>query len=168
MGLGNGMFVAPNTTAIMNSLPAPKRGVGNGMRSAFFNTSNVISMSVYFALLIAGMGQKLPTVMHSSLIAAGVPEAVAAKLASLPPTGALFAAFLGYNPMQRLIDPATMASLPQAVQATLLGHEFFPNAIAPAVLSSMHICFWMSAVMTIIAAIASWMRGSNRTTEDEA
>jgi MFS family permease len=162
MGLGNGMFAAPNTTAIMNSLPADKRGVGNGMRSAFFNTSNVLSMSLYFAVLLYGMSQKLPGAMSSSLLAAGVPTAIAAKIAALPPTGALFAAFLGYNPMKNLIDPATMAALPQAVQATLLGHEFFPNAIAPAVLDSMHTCFWMSAALALVSAVASWLRGSRK------
>jgi hypothetical protein len=158
MGIGNGMFAAPNTAAIMNSLPADKRGVGSGMRGSFMNTGMTISMALYFAILLYGMAEHLPAALAKSLLAAGVPAALASQIAAMPPTGALFAAFLGYNPMGALIDGATMAALPHATQQTLLGAEFFPNAIAPAVMDSLHICFYMSAILAAVSAAASWLR----------
>jgi MFS family permease len=161
MGIGNGMFAAPNTAAIMNALPADKRGVGSGMRGSFMNTGQVISMALYFAILLDGMSHKLPAALSSSLLTAGVPADIAAKISSLPPSGALFAAFLGYNPMANLIPSDIMSSLPAITQHTLISNEFFPHAIAPAVMSSMHVCFWMSAVLALASAAASWMRGKH-------
>jgi MFS family permease len=159
MGIGNGMFAAPNTASIMNVLPADKRGVGSGMRASFMNTGMTLSMALYFAILLYGMAQHLPATLQSGLAAAGVPAALAAKIAALPPTGALFAAFLGYNPMGSLLDGATMAALPEATRQALLGTTFFPQAIAPAVMDSLHICFYMSAVLALVSAAASWLRG---------
>jgi MFS family permease len=161
MGIGNGMFAAPNTAAIMNALPADKRGVGSGMRGSFMNTGQVLSMALYFAILLYGMSRHLPAALSSSLLAAGVPSTAAAQIAALSPSGALFAAFLGYNPMANLIPHSIMAGLPAATQQTLIGHNFFPNAIAPAVMASLHVCFWMSAVLALASAAASWMRGKN-------
>ncbi|SHH47736.1 Predicted arabinose efflux permease, MFS family [Sporobacter termitidis DSM 10068] len=159
LGIGMGMFAAPNTMAIMNSVPPAQRGVTAGMRATFQNTGSALSMTLYFAILIVGLASKLPPILGNSLMSAGVPAAAAEKIAQMPPTGALFAAFLGYNPMGSLLGPDVLASLPAATQTTLLGNTFFPNAIAPAVMSSLHLAFYVSAVISAVAAVASFLRG---------
>lgn len=159
LGVGMGMFAAPNTTAIMNSVPASQRGVTSGMRSTFQNAGSALSMTLYFAILILGLSQSLPPILNSRLLDVGVPAAIAQRISSMPPTSALFAAFLGYNPMGSMLDTNTLASLPAATKTAILGTEFFPRAIAPAVMSSLHVAFYISAVLSAIAAVASFLRG---------
>lgn len=159
LGVGMGMFAAPNTSAIMNSVPPAHRGVSSGMRSTFQNTGMAMSMALYFAILIAGLSTSLPPVLNSGLVNAGVPAAVARQVADMPPTAALFAAFLGYNPMESLLSQSVMSSLPAATQQALTGNAFFPQIIAPAVMSSLHIAFYISALLSAAAAVVSALRG---------
>ncbi|MDR3601957.1 MAG: MFS transporter [Desulfosporosinus sp.] len=158
-GVGMGMFAAPNTTAIMNSVPAEHRGASAGMRATLQNTGSALSMTLYFTILIIGLSQNLPATMYQGLVHAGVPAAASLTVANLPPTGALFAAFLGYNPMAQLLPATVLHQLPAASQQLILGKVFFPQLIAPAVMSSLRIAFYISAVLSIIAAIASYLRG---------
>lgn len=158
-GVGMGMFAAPNTTAIMNSVPPEHRGASSGMRATLQNTGMALSMTLYFSILIIGLTQHLPMAMYQGLINAGVPGAVAQQVAKLPPTAALFAAFLGYNPMAQLLPATILQQLPQASQQMILGNVFFPKLIAPAVMSSLHIAFYISTVLSLIAAVASFLRG---------
>ena len=158
-GIGMGMFAAPNTTAIMNTVPPEHRGASSGMRATLQNTGSALSMTLYFSILIMGLTQHLPTAMYQGLINAGVPAAAAQQVANLPPTGALFAAFLGYNPMAQLLPAVVLQQLPQASQQLILGQVFFPELIAPAVMSSLRIAFYISTVLSLIAALASFMRG---------
>lgn len=159
LGLGMGMFAAPNTTGIMNAVPAVQRGATSGMRSTFQNAGTALSMTLYFAILIIGLSTSLPNVLNHGLVSAGVPVNLAKQVSNMPPTSALFAAFLGFNPMGSLIPHATMITLPAATQAMLLSNTFFPHLIAPAVMASLHIAFYISAVISLIAAIASFLRG---------
>lgn len=158
-GIGMGMFAAPNTTAIMNSVPAEHRGASSGMRATLQNTGMSLSMTLYFSILIFGLTQHLPATMYQGLVNAGVPAAAANQVANLPPTGALFAAFLGYNPMAQLLPAAVLQQLPSASQQLILGKVFFPELIAPAVMSSLRIAFYISMVLSLIAAVASFLRG---------
>jgi MFS family permease len=158
-GLGMGMFASPNTTSIMNSVPAEHRGVASGMRSTIQNSGALLSMSVFFSIVIIGLTSKLPLVLYAGLVAQGLPPAVALHTANLPPTGALFAAFLGYNPLQQLIPPAVLANLPSAARNLILSKEFFPSLMAPAFMGSLRITLYGSAAMSLIAAIASMLRG---------
>jgi len=159
LGCGMGMFAAPNTTAIMNAVPPEQRGATSGMRSTFQNTGMALSMTLYFAILILGLASSLPPVLSQGLTDVGVPAAAAQQIASMPPTSALFAAFLGYNPMAQLIDPNTLSSLSEATRNTLLSNQFFPNLIAPAVMQSLRLAFYLSAGMSAVAAVASFLRG---------
>jgi len=158
-GAGMGMFAAPNTTAIMNSVPAEHRGASSGMRATLQNTGSALSMTLYFTILIIGLTQHLPATMYQGLVNAGVPAVASLKVANLPPTGALFAAFLGYNPMAQLLPAPVLNQLPQASRQLILGKVFFPQLIAPAVMSSLRIAFYISALLSIIAAVASYLRG---------
>ena len=159
IGMGMGMFAAPNTTAIMNSVPPEHRGASSGMRATFQNTANTISITWIFTMVTVGLAAHLPTALFQGLTQAGIPASVATQVANLPPTGALFAAFLGYNPMKTLLPAAVLQSLPAASQALLLGKSFFPNLIAGPFDFGLRIAFSISVVLSIIAAFASLLRG---------
>jgi EmrB/QacA subfamily drug resistance transporter len=159
LGVGQGMFSAPNTSSVMNSLPPDQRGVGSGMRATFQNAGSLASIGIFFSIVMAGLASSLPHTLTSGLTAAGVPVPVANGIAHLPPTSALFAAFLGYNPMANLLPVNVLHTLPAANQANLLGHSYFPNLISPPFLLGLHGAFYLSAAMCIVAAAASVLRG---------
>ncbi len=159
LGMGMGTFNSPNMAAVMNSVPAKYRGVASGMRATIQNSGMLLSMSLFFSMVIIFLAGKLPPVLYSGLVAVGIPPAAAAYAAHLPPTGALFAAFLGYNPMQQLLPPAVLASLPAATRNLIMGKEFFPSLMAPAFMASLRITFYGAAAMALAAAIASMLRG---------
>ena len=158
-GYWTGMFSSPNTSSIMGSVPAEQRGVASGMRSTFQNSGTIVSIGVFFSLITSGLAASLPTTLSSGLINAGVPADVADKLAHLPPTSALFAAFLGYNPMGTLLPLNVQQALPAAKRAALLGHEFFPNLISYPMSIGLHSVFYFSVVLCLVAALASFLRG---------
>jgi len=168
IGMGMGMFVSPNTTAIMNSVPAEHRGASSGMRATFQNTANTISITWIFTMVTIGLAAHLPTALFQGLTQAGIPAGVATQVANLPPTGALFAAFLGYNPMKTLIPAAALQSLPAASQALLLGKTFFPNLIAGPFDYGLRIAFSISVGLAIVAALASLLRGKRYIYEQES
>ena len=159
MGAGMGLFAAPNTTSIMNSVPAEVRGVASGMRGTFQNAGMMVSMAFFFTILTAGLASSLPGVMSAGLTQQGLPAAVAHQIAGLPPISVLFAAFLGYNPMRSLVPPSVAAHLGAQAQATLFGKTFFPHLILPAFMDGLHAAFIISAVFSVVAAVASLMRG---------
>lgn len=159
LGTGQGMFSAPNTTAVMNSVPAENRGVTSGMRATFQNSASLLSMGVFFSIVTVGLASALPASLFGGLTGAGLPAPLASGIASLPPTAALFAAFLGYNPMATLLPPQALHQLPAASQAHLLSKEFFPNLISSPFMVGLRAVFYLAALMCVIAAVASFFRG---------
>ncbi|HEY4385456.1 MAG TPA: MFS transporter [Ktedonobacteraceae bacterium] len=159
LGIGQGMFAAPNTTAIMNSVPPQYRGVASGMRATFQNAATVMSISIFFSIITAGLATTLPASLFSGLIREGVPLSVATALSHLPPTAALFAAFLGYNPMATLLPAPVLHHLPPSSQSTLLSKSFFPNLISSPFMVGLRAVFYLSAGLCLIAAFASLLRG---------
>jgi MFS family permease len=158
-GIGSGLFAAPNSTAIMNSVPSTQRGQASGMRATFMNSGQVLSIGLFFSLMILGLASTLPKAMSSALISQNVPPAVAAQVASAPPVASLFAAFLGYNPMAKLLPPAVLQALPAANRNAITGKEFFPGLISGPFMHGLQIAFTLSLIAYLIAAIASWYRG---------
>jgi EmrB/QacA subfamily drug resistance transporter len=158
-GIGFGLFAAPNTTGIMNSVPARERGAASGMRATFQQSGMLLSIGVFFSLMIVGLAATLPTVLRDALVAHQVPAPVAERAAHLPPVASLFAAFLGYNPIRTLLGPA-LGSVPHAQVAFLTGKTFFPRLISGPFIHGLRIAFTASAVMCAIAAVASWLRGA--------
>jgi MFS family permease len=158
-GLSMGLFAAPNTASIMNSVPPERRGAASGMTATFRNTGMVLSIGVFFSLMIVGLASELPHSLATGLIANGVPRADALRISHLPPVGTLFAAFLGYNPIKTLLGPAVLARLPVGQAAYLTGRSFFPGLIAHAFMNGLRIAFTASLIMSLVAAAASWMRG---------
>ncbi|ADP84079.1 MFS transporter [Pseudofrankia inefficax] len=167
IGIGSGLFAAPNSTAIMNAVPAEMRGSASGMRSTFMNSGSVLSIGVFFSLMIAGLASVLPRTLTDGLASHGVPTDVATRIGSLPPVGSLFAAFLGYNPVEHLVGSDTLAKIPPADAHTLTGREFFPSLIASPFHHGLVIVFTMAIVITLIAAGASLLRGGRYVHVDE-
>ncbi|GCE45567.1 EmrB/QacA subfamily drug resistance transporter [Thermosporothrix hazakensis] len=159
MGVGQGLFASPNAAMIMNSVPANQRGAASGMRSTFMNAANVISMTMFFSIVTAGLSASLPDALSKGLMQNSIAAATAHQIAHLPPIAALFAAFLGYNPMQTLLTPSILHQLPAANQAELLGKSFFPNTIAGPFMFGLNIAFYVSAVACLIAALACLVKG---------
>jgi MFS family permease len=154
-GLGGGIFTAPNTAAIMSSVPAAQRGAASGVRATFFNAGSSLSIGVFFSLMIIGLANTLPAAMSSGLQAQGVSASVAHDVATLPPVGSLFAAFLGYNPMAELLGPSGALQDP-AVNADLLtGKTFFPQLITEPFHSGLTVVFIAAAIMMLLGAVAS-------------
>jgi hypothetical protein len=118
-----------------------------------------LSIGVFFSIVTAGLASALPSSLFSGLSQAGLPAPLATTISHLPPTAALFAAFLGYNPMGTLLPPAALHALPAASQASLLSKEFFPNLIASPFMVGLHAVFYIAAAMCLVAAIASYFRG---------
>jgi MFS family permease len=159
LGIGAGSFAAPNTASIMNAVPPEHRGVSSGMRATFQNVAQSVSMTLIFTLVIAGLSARLPGAMYSHLTAAGAPADLATKLSGIPPSGALFAAFLGYNPMATLIPANVLATLSSSTQTTILGGSFFPQLLSGPFLDGLRVAFAVCVALSIAAAAASWMRG---------
>jgi MFS family permease len=157
-GLGMGLFASPNRAGIMNSLPPERRGVGAGMSATFQNSAMVLSIGVFFTLIILGLASSLPAALGHGLIAQGVPRADAARVAALPPVSIMFAALLGYNPVQTLLGPA-ITKLPAGHAAYLTGHTFFPSLISAPFSHGLAIAFGFAIAACLIAAVASLLRG---------
>jgi MFS family permease len=167
-GVGSGLFAAPNTAGIMNSVPARQRGAASGMRATFQNAGFVLSIGLFFSLMVAGLAARLPTTLYAGLTANGVPPATAERIAHLPPVGSLFAAFLGYNPVRTLLGPAALGHLSPAQAANLTGTSFFPQLIAGPFKHGLAIVFLAALAMSLVAAGASWLRGGRYVHEEPA
>ncbi|HMA35665.1 MAG TPA: MFS transporter, partial [Chloroflexia bacterium] len=159
IGAAFGIFTAPNTAAIMNALPREYRGVGSGMRATFQNVGSPLSLSVFFSIIVVVLGSRLPAAIQGSLVSSGVPAAAATQAAHIPPTGALFASFLGYNPMQSLLPGPVLARLAPSVSSTVLGTHFFPSVIGGPFGDALHLVFWFAAVLAFLAAGCAYLRG---------
>jgi EmrB/QacA subfamily drug resistance transporter len=163
-GFGTGLFAPPNRAELMNSVPANQRGAAGGMIATFQNSASVLSIGIFFSLMVTGLASKLPSTMFSGLTAQGVPAANATAISHLPPIGVLFSAFLGYNPMQQLLGPL-LSHLSPAHIAYVTGREFFPNLITEPFHDGLGVAFWFAIAASIIAAIASALTGKIKAPE---
>ena len=159
LGIGQGMFAAPNTTSVMNAVPPEHRGITAGMRATFTNMSFMFSIVIFFTLLVVGLGTALPGALYTSLVAQSVPTAAAHAVSQLPPTSALFAALLGYNPMLTLLPHNVTVAIPKANLTVITGNEFFPSLVSAPFADGIHSVLIAAVIMSAIAAIASALRG---------
>jgi hypothetical protein len=162
-----GMFAAPNTAAIMNSVPARHRGVSSGMRATLINAGMPLSIGIFFSFMILGMNSTVPLTMFSGLVQHGMPGAIAQRLAGAPALMYLFAAFLGYNPLGTLIPSQVLQALPPTQAAVITSRTFFPQLISDAFHHGLVEVFIFSIVMCLIAAGASWLRGGRYIYQEE-
>jgi MFS family permease len=167
-GLASGLFAAPNSSMIMNAVPADQRGAASGMRGTFMNSGSALSIGVFFSLMVAGLAANLPQSLRSGLAAQGVPADAAGRIADLPPVGSLFASFLGYNPIQTLLEPfGVLNSLPKVNVDTLTGQAFFPHLISAPFHDGLVVVFLAAALMSLVGAAASFVSGGKYVHDDE-
>ena len=159
-GLGMGSFAAPNRAGVMNSLPASDRGAGGGMNSTFQNSAQVLSIGIFFTLMIVGLSGSLPAALQQGLTSHGVDAATAARVAHLPPVSVLFAAFLGYNPIAQLVPSSALHQLSPQNYAVLTSRGFFSHLISSPFKSGLHEAFIFAILACLVAAVASWSRGT--------
>jgi MFS family permease len=162
-GISMGMFASPNRASVMNSLPPQHRGAGGGMNQTFQNSAQVLSIGIFFSLMILGLADTLPHTMSAGLEAHGIDAGTANNVAHLPPVSILFAAFLGYNPIQHLVGAHALASVSTANHAILTGRSFFPQLISAPFRDGLHEAFTFAIIACLVAAGTSMLRGDART-----
>jgi hypothetical protein len=165
-GLSMGCFASPNRAGVMNSLPARDRGAGGGMNQTFQNSAQVLSIGIFFTLMTIGLSATLPHSLSAGLQAHGVPAHTAANVSSLPPISVLFAAFLGYSPVARLVPAHVLHHLSHANAAALTSRGFFPHLIVGPFRSGLHEAFVFAICACLVAAVASWWRGGQYVADD--
>jgi MFS family permease len=158
-GIGMGLFASPNSAGVMNALPPTQRGAGAGMLATFQNSASVLSIGVFFTLMIVGLASALPHTLQTGLVAHGVPQADAARISHLPPVATLFASFLGYNPIRTLLGPHVLHGLSAGQSSALTGRQFFPHLISSPFHTALVYAFVFAIVACLIAAAASLLRG---------
>ncbi len=169
MGIGNGMFGSPNNASIMNSVSAEDRGVASGMMFTMFNTATPASIAIFFTIVVIGLTQRFPEAMTSSLASIGAVQ-LAPIISNIPPTGALFSALLGYNPVAGILStlPAPLVALiPHSTLNTLTSTTWFASTFENAFIPSLKISFYIAAIISAIAAILSALRGEKYIHNDE-
>src|SRR6476646_6332452 len=160
-GIGMGLFASPNSAGVMNSLPPTQRGAGAGMLATFQNSASVLSIGVFFTLMIVGLASSLPHALQNGLLAHGVPAADAARISHLPPVATLFSSFLGYNPMATLLGPHVLSGLPAGQAHALTGRTFFPELITGPFHTALVYAFVFAIACCLVAAVASLLRGGS-------
>ncbi|GAB4055110.1 MFS transporter [Catellatospora paridis] len=159
-GIGGGLFSAPNTTAVMNAVPPAERGVASGIRATFQNTGMVLSIGVFFSLLVAGLSRSLPGTLHSGLATDGVPGPAIAAITAVPPVGLMFAAFLGANPIASLLSAAgVLHELPASTVSTLTARTYLPHLLSGPFHRGLVVVFVLAAALNVVAAVVSLFRG---------
>lgn len=136
------------------------------MRATLQNSGMVLSMILFFSIIIFALSGAMPSALFHGLTDAGLPVQQATRIAALPPTAASFAAFLGYNPMQQMLPPPLLGALPPAVKLHLLARSFFRQLMAAPLSSGLRFAFYVAAAVSLIAAIASMLRGRQTYAED--
>ena len=162
MGMAMGLFSSPNTASIMNSVPPEHRGAASGMRSTLQNTGTTVGLGVLFTVVLLALAANLPGSLALAAARVGAPQLTAATFAKVPPATAVFSAFLGYNPMQTILGqlPQNLTdSLSNQTTTTLTGTNWFPQALAPAFMTSLRVAFYVNAALAVAAAISSILRG---------
>ncbi|MCY0899424.1 MAG: MFS transporter [Firmicutes bacterium] len=173
VGAGMGLFASPNTSAIMSAVPPRYRGAASGMRATFMNAGMMLSMGIFFTMVISSLTTGLPTTITKGLSHFALPPVVIAHLAHLPPLDVLFAALLGYNPLKMLLSQTAagrllLAHMPKAQVATLTSPRFFPHLISHPFMDALRVVFMFAAAMTLLSAILSVFRGERFIYEEHA
>ena len=69
VGVGLGLFAAPNMSSIMRSAPPERRGVASAVRSTIFNSGAVISISLVAGILVTELPYPTASAMLSGRLA---------------------------------------------------------------------------------------------------
>ena len=159
-GVSMGMFASPNRAAVMNSLPPGDRGAGGGMNQTFQNSAQVLSVGIFFTLMIVGLSARCPTRCRRACRPTASPPATAHRVARTP---------AGVDSVRRVPrlqpDPAARrrararGAAGGAARPRSTGRAFFPQLISGPFSDGLHEAFAFAIVACLIAAAASLMRG---------
>jgi MFS family permease len=158
-GVGGGMFSAPNQAAVMNSVPADQRGGAAGIQAALMNTGMVLSIGVFFSLMIVGLTKTLPAAMYKGLTSHGIAASQATTVAHTPVVGSLFSSFLGFNPLKTLLVSRSSSHVSLATWTTLTGKHFFPSLLQSPFHHGLIIVFSAAIAISVVGALFSAFRG---------
>ena len=160
MGVGNGMFAAPNTAAIMNSVPADSRGAASGMMTTLRNAGMTASLGIFFTIVLVSLNHNLPIAFNNELSTLGL-SSLDKLFDSTPPTVAMFSAFLGINPVHSIlsVQPGVIALIPPSTLTMIEGLKWFPQTLAPAFMGSLRDAFYVGLILSLAAAVISVLRG---------
>ncbi len=173
VGAGMGLFASPNTSSIMSAVPARFRGSASGMRSTFMNAGMMLSMGLFFSMVIGSLASGLPKAMIGGLSRFSLPHSMVVGMAHLPPLTILFAALLGYNPLKTILGSsargkAILAHLPKAQASRLMSPKFFPHLISHPFMDALRVVFLFAAAMSLLSSILSVFRGERFIYDDAA
>lgn len=158
VGVGVGLFAAPNSAQLMASVKSHQRGIASGMRQTLTNTGQLVSSALFLTIVIGGLSNTLPGVLRTGLVESGVSRETAAAAATLPAGTAVFAAVLGDNPIERVLATSTPPPAP-AVARKIREGPFFAELIAEPLTAAMHAAFAVGALLALAGALASVLRG---------
>src|SRR5665647_1284237 len=114
MGIGTGMFFAPNTNSIMSAVPVERRGIAAGVRIMLLNAGNIISIGLALAILSSSISQ-------------------------------------------------------EAIQALFIGTQVGSKGIAVSeFVSGLRIAFIVSFILSLVAAVISYLRGKEPNWKSES
>jgi len=65
IGCGGGLFLTPNTTTIMTSVPPHRRGIANGVRSMLGNMGQVTSTAISLMVVTVALPEHLKNVIYT-------------------------------------------------------------------------------------------------------
>jgi len=162
MGIGGGIFASPNMASIMNSVPAEHRGAASGMRATIQNSAMTISQAIFFTIVIVSLSASLPGALSAAVTSAGASPQLAHIFSETPASAALFASFLGYNPVATILHtmPQSLVNtIPTATLNYITGPTFFPHAISGPFMAALREAFVIGAIMCVVAAVCSALRG---------
>ena len=123
------------------------------------NVGSPLSMAIVFTLMVVGLNASMPAALFNGLVQNGISAQIAQQVASAPPVGYLFAAFLGYNPLGTMIPASVLQSLQPQQAAIITSRAFFPQLIDTAFHRGLVEVLVFSIIMCLIGAAASWVRG---------
>lgn len=159
-GAGYGLFNSPNISSVMSSVPEENRGTASGMINTMRNTGYTASLGLIFSILIYGISNTLPeqisavfTALHSGSL---IPYFI-----KLPPTEALFGAFLAVNPLIDLLKSVplpVLSSVPANTVKNIISNGFFSTLFANPFFSSFDLVLYILSGITIFAGIISFFR----------
>lgn len=167
IGIGQGLFASPNSAAIMNSVPSQYRGAASGMRSTLQNDGLVISIGLFFAIVISSLSLSLPSAINQALSRNGIIGPAAGAISKISPEAAVFSSLIGYNPVSKIVPLTALQSLTPSQKSTVLSDKFFPSVLAGPFSESLGKAFWFSAILSVLAAIMSLLRGKRYVWEDK-
>ena len=161
LGIGNGIFMSPNMASVMNSCPPEHRGAASGMRSTLQNCGQTISQALFFAIIIISLNTTLPAALTTAVTNTGASTQIASAFSHTPAAGALFGAFLGYNPIETMLKGMgpIAAGLPQSTLSTLTSQTFFPNAISSPFMTALTTAFIFAASLVLLGSCVFRVKG---------